>query len=147
MNRAAWADLVRAANSEVAVRPRKRRVNMEHYEQALVIQWCEDQAMRTPELRLIFAIPNQSQGSVMRGKYYKAEGQKSGVPDLFLPVARKQYHGMFIEMKSKSGRILPEQQAWAKALTEQGYYACFAFGANEAIERIMGYMFSGEEVK
>ena len=39
-----------------------------------------------------------------QAKIAKGQGMLSGVPDLFLPVPKNGYHGLFIEMKSEKGR-------------------------------------------
>lgn len=145
MNRAAWTEF--AVHREVPeAKPRKRRSNVEHYEQVAVVGWANSMSGSIPELRLLFAIPNAGgysggfKSNVGRAKKLISEGVKSGVPDLFLPVACGNYHGMFIEMKATNGRIDPVQHEWAKALQQQGFYTCFCFGACEAIERIQQYI-------
>jgi hypothetical protein len=119
---------------------RKTLYPTEHQEQSAVFDWIGTAKNRVPELDLMFAIPNQSQGNVQRGKYYKAEGQKKGVSDLFLPVARRGYHGMFIEMKRMDGKPTPEQEMWKARMSEQGYYAVICWGANQAIQKTSYYV-------
>lgn len=47
------------------------------------------------------------------GGRLRAEGLKSGVPDLCLPSAHGQYHGLYIEMKRTQGsKTTPEQKEW-----------------------------------
>ncbi len=71
----------------------------------------------------------------------KAEGMRSGVPDLFLPVARKGYHGMFIELKRRRGGVVSkDQQQWLDDLREQGYHAIVCRGFDEAKEEIIKYL-------
>ena len=70
---------------------------------------------------------------------------KSGVPDLFLPVARGRYHGLFIEMKAQKGRLSENQANWLKDLRLQGYAAAVCYGAREAIDIITKY-FAQEDI-
>ena len=71
----------------------------------------------------------------------KAEGMRSGVPDLFLPVARKGYHGMFIELKRRRGGVVSkDQQQWIDDLREQGYHAIVCRGFDEAKEQLTEYL-------
>ena len=74
----------------------------EHYEQALVIQFMR---RNYPEV-LIFAIPNGGQRNAATGARLKAEGVVPGVPDLFIPA-----WGLFIEMKTLTGKVSLEQKA------------------------------------
>ena len=67
-------------------------------------------------------------------------GVKAGVPDLFYPVPMHGYHGMFIEMKSGTGRLRPEQKKWLQALTTLGYKCVVARSWTEAKEALEGYL-------
>ena len=112
----------------------------EHHEQVAVMQWAEMQAGKWPELRLLFAIPNGGARSVVTGARMRREGVKRGVPDLLLPIPRRGYYGLFIELKTAKGRIQPEQAAWLQALAGQGYRAEVCRGADEAIATLRNYL-------
>ncbi len=63
----------------------------------------------------------------------------SGVPDLFLPVPRGCFHGLYIEMKSDKGRVT-DNQRWFLSKTEGlGYKTAVCYSAKEAIETIQDY--------
>ena len=55
------------------------------------------------------------------GARLKAMGMQTGFPDLFLAVPRRGMHGLFIEMKSETGRLEPSQREMLALLSEQGY--------------------------
>lgn len=113
----------------------------ESEEQQAVMEWTEAASGRWPELRLIYHIPNESLRSMATGGRLRAEGLKSGVPDLCLPVARAGYHGLYIEMKrTKGGRTSPEQKEWLAALEAEGYQTALCRGADAAIEIITDYL-------
>jgi len=122
------------------LRPRRRPVEREHAEQVALVTWAKFESGRVPELALLFAIPNGGKrGKAIAGKL-RAEGVKAGVPDLCLPVARGQYHGMFIELKAKGGRLAETQRDWLRALSGQNYYACICVGWEEAKKMIETYL-------
>lgn len=113
----------------------------ESEEQKQVIRWAELQSHAMPELRLLHHIPNEAKRSPALAARLKAEGMKSGVPDLFLPVPRGGYHGLFVEMKRRHGGTVSDaQREWLAALTEQGYRATVCKGAVEAIDTIKEYL-------
>lgn len=112
----------------------------EHEEQAALLAWCGYAKATVPELGLLFAIPNGGRRHIKVATDMKAEGVKPGVPDLFLPVARNGYHGLFIELKTTQGRLSAEQKCWLAALTEQGYLAVCCHGWDEARREISGYL-------
>src|SRR5687767_7978133 len=94
----------------------------EHYEQKAVVDWAGAVQGRYPELRWLYAIPNAAKRSVVTASIMKAQGMKSGVPDLCLPVARQGYHGLYIEMKKKkNSSTLDSQKEWLTELNNQGY--------------------------
>lgn len=108
----------------------------ESYEQRQLIQWSK----KDPRLQFLFHIPNESvggQGWLVRNRQM---GVKSGVPDLFYPVPMKGYHGLFIEMKTKTGRLSAAQKRWLNALNQMGYKAVVAHGWEEAKCQITDYL-------
>lgn len=110
-------------------------------EQVALFDWA---AYRT-DLQLMFHIVNEGRRSVQHTQSLIRQGMKPGVPDIFLPVAKGRYHGLFIEMKRKyGGRQTPEQKAWQTALLEQGYAACVCKGFDEAKDTIDWYMRGAE---
>ena len=127
-----------------------RLIPTEHEEQVRVIDWASVKASKWPELRLLHAIPNggsRASAENRRGSRYspeaqrlRSEGVRSGVPDLDLPVARRGYHGLRIEMKTIDGKVSSQQKWWLDELTAQGYLAVVRHGADEAITTIKWYL-------
>lgn len=113
----------------------------EDAEQMALFRWAELQAGRWPELKMLFHIPNGgSRGKAEAGRF-RAMGVKSGVPDLFLPVARGPYHGLFVEMKrTRGGRVSPEQREWIQELIMQGYAVVICHGWEDAAQVIGQYL-------
>lgn len=110
-------------------------------EQATLFKWAELKCGQRPELRLLFHIPNGGSRGKAEAAHFKAEGVKSGVPDIFFPVARGPYHGLFIEMKrQKGGKVSDNQKAWIAALTVQGYLAAVCYGWKDAASLIEDYL-------
>ena len=70
----------------------------------------------------------------------KAMGVKAGVPDLFLPVPRGGFHGLFIELKAPNGVKFGNQDKWLKALSSQGYSVHLCYGWEKASAVILEYL-------
>lgn len=126
---------------------------IEEIEQQKLVQWLRIKKV------LHFAPVNENQGSFTNRAVAirieakaKSMGKSKGVPDLFIPISNKYYHGLFIElkrqiktlkngMKSKSvPETSKEQEEWIQKLKEQGYQAVVCYGASEAIDLIEEYM-------
>ncbi|WP_195948134.1 VRR-NUC domain-containing protein [Paraclostridium bifermentans] len=123
----------------------KMNMNMkrsESSEQILLIQWCDVQSCKYPELKMIFAIPNGGSRHKLEAINLKRSGVKAGVPDLFLPRPNGKYHGLFIEMKYGKNKTTRNQDEWIKNLDKQGYKAVVCFGFEEAKEEILKYIAS-----
>lgn len=106
-------------------------------EQIALFDWA---SYRT-DLQLMFHIPNEGRRSVQHTQSLLRQGMKPGVPDIFLPIAKGRYHGLFIEMKRKfGGRQTPEQKAWQTALLENGYCSCVCRGFEDARDTIDWYL-------
>ena len=112
----------------------------EHQEQAMLIAWARMTETQYPELALLHAIPNGGWRHKATAGKLKAEGLKPGVPDLCLPVARHGYHGLYLEMKSRKGRVRQSQKWWLDRLNEQGYHAVVCKGFASAVDVIVQYL-------
>jgi hypothetical protein len=112
----------------------------EHEHQVALIAWREVLREIYPEVGLLFAIPNGGLRRPRTAGRLKAEGAQDGVPDLLLPVVRGEHHGLFIEMKSPTGRLSPRQHWWAKALTKAGHRVEMARGWPAACALIVAYL-------
>lgn len=113
----------------------------EQVEQINLMRWAEYEKGAHPELKLLMHIPNGGARTKAEAGKFKAMGVKPGVPDLFLPVARGVYHGLWIELKrADGGKTQAAQRGWIAALKEQGYMAGVAHGWVEASETIMKYL-------
>lgn len=118
-----------------------RKLPSEGEEQATLFSWAQMQSRRRPELKLLFHIPNGGSRNKIEAAHLKAQGVKAGVPDLFLPVARGVWYGLFIELKrQKGGRVSDQQRRWIEALERQGYRAEIACGWREAAAIITDYL-------
>lgn len=113
----------------------------EHELQCMVVEECDRRAVLIPEYGLIFAIPNGGARHPAVAAKLKSEGVKAGVPDLFLPVARHGYHGMFIELKIGANKQNEAQVEWFRRLRMEGYRCDLIWdSAAEVIERIEWYL-------
>jgi hypothetical protein len=116
------------------------KVPTEHAQQVAVFVWAALNFPKYPELRMMFAIPNGGERNKIVAANLKAEGVRAGVPDIFLPVPRGKWHGLFIEMKKEGGPTNPRQKEFIKALQMQGYGACVCVGWLAATEALVGYL-------
>jgi hypothetical protein len=67
---------------------------------------------------------------------------RPGFPDLGLPIPRRGFSALFIEMKSLrlGAKSNAEQIAWREWLNANGNHAVECFGAREAIEVLIWYV-------
>ncbi|HXF63049.1 MAG TPA: VRR-NUC domain-containing protein [Caldilineaceae bacterium] len=125
-------------------RPPARSGRSEHDEQAALFAWAAAHEGRYPALRWLFAIPNGGHRHAAVAAKLKAEGVKPGVPDLFLPVPRGGYHGLWIELKVGANQLTPAQQQWIEALARFGYLTVVCYGGAEAIAALEQYLAQDE---
>lgn len=106
------------------------------------------------ELKWLFAIPNGFYGSAAQKGKMKAEGLRSGVADICLPVKgyngsvvpSMYYNGLFLEMKQvkfkthKDGGLSDQQVQFANFVAGQGYKFVIAYSWIEAKNVILQYL-------
>ena len=131
--------------------------NEESRSQKAVIKWFQFacKGFGVPEI-MLFAIPYGVRRSVISGAILKAEGMRVGCPDLFLAVPRGicsqlttssterllsyKTPGLFLEMKTATGRVSPEQEVYHGLLEKHGYRVAVCRSSEEAIQRITNYL-------
>ena len=121
--------------------------------QRQIFLWAQGLQRDYPELKLLNAsangayIPGGKRGSEEESLKFKIIVVlkslgciRVGFPDLNLPVARHGYHGLYIKLKRKGGKLSKEQKWWIEQLTAQGYYAVPAWGFEQAHGIILRYL-------
>lgn len=122
----------------------------EHCEQVALIQWAAWMVFRSgrgevepawADCEWLFSIPNGGDRDKIVAGRMKAEGVKSGVSDLFLPVARGGFHGLWIEMKRFDGGTLSDTQGkFLNFVKTKGYAQSLCYGVEQAISTLKWYM-------
>jgi len=113
----------------------KRLFKTEELEQFVLIDW-----LRLKKI-IHFAIPNGGHRDIHTAVKLKRGGLMAGVPDLCIPLARKPYHGLYIELKRVKGGVVSDvQKWWLAALAYQGYKATVCKGARSAINEVENYL-------
>ena len=113
----------------------------ESKEQCIVFEWANLNIWKYPQLVYLHHIPNGRKRTKVEAAILQREGVKPGVPDLFLPIAKKNYHGLYIEMKRVKGSAVSDlQQKWIDMLRKEGYCVEVCYGASMAIEVIENYL-------
>ena len=105
-------------------------------EQAKVASW-----LRTSHPNVLFTSTTVDHVKPMQAIRRKAAGYRAGWPDMFIAEPRKDFHGLFVEMKKvKGGQVSPEQKEVMLQLGLRNYAAKVCHGADEAIRIIWYYL-------
>lgn len=116
----------------------------ESSQQSALFAWSALPEVRAkyPDLKWMFAIPNG--GLRFNPGKFKAEGVKSGVADIFLPVPKSGWHGLFLEMKKLKGGVLSEDQyKFKQYVLDENYGWTLAKGFEQAKDIIVNYLTNG----
>ena len=92
------------------------------------------------EYPFIFAIPNGGHRTPKAARMMRYEGQKKGTPDVFIPLPRGIYHGMFLEVKTEKGSATKEQKEKVEMYRNQGYYCVIAKGYEACMAHFLAYL-------
>lgn len=120
--------------------------------------WSGGKLVLCAQLNLLFAIPNGGERHKAVAGKMKAEGAKSGVYDLFLPVPRDyverheegvtqgHYNGLFVEMKEpgrrnhKDGGLSDNQIIFRDNMQAQGFAMETCYTWDEAFNVLLKYL-------
>lgn len=114
--------------------------NEEHYLQMAVFAWGQGLSSKHPELLNLFAIPNGGHRHILTALKLKREGVQAGVPDLFLAVPNKKFHGLFIELKVNKNKLSLSQKNWHERLKNTKYYVDTCYDLVSAQKTILDYI-------
>lgn len=108
----------------------------EHDEQAALFQMLSFQ----PDLWVIFAVPNGGLRNKRNAANLKREGVKAGVWDIFVPIPKGNYHGLWVEMKYGKNKLSESQELFGAQMERNGYQTEVAYSAEEAYAKIQSYL-------
>lgn len=113
----------------------------EEDEQIALMQWRDLVLDAEPRLAWLYHIPNGKQRSKAAGGRLRAMGVKPGMPDLFLPVPRRGFHGCYQELKRIGGQTPSgAQQRVIEGLRKLGYYVGVPYGWVAAARELCWYL-------
>ena len=107
----------------------------EHDIQVACINWFRYQYPKY----LIYAIPNGGARNIITAKKLKDEGVTAGVPDLHIPVAKSNYHWLYIEMKSGKNKASEHQITVMEKLKNEGYLCAVCWNLNQFMGVVNDY--------
>ncbi len=116
------------------------KVQHEAIEQTKLFNWIAFARNKYPDLDLLYHIPNGGSRNKIEAANLRRQGVRSGVPDLCLPVARGDYHGLYIELKYGKNKTTENQKEWLHKLANQGYAVKVCYGCDEAIQALEYYI-------
>lgn len=114
----------------------------EHYLQRAFFMWLNEIAANSltyQHTRLLLwtahAIPNGGKRNVAEAGRLVAEGVKSGVPDVFIPIPLHGHSGLYIEFKKAGESPSEEQRVFLNTLSDRGH-RCYVFNCLEEAKRL-----------
>ncbi len=115
-------------------------ISEEHELQKAIIRRAKLNYAQYPELRAMYAIVNAGKRSFKMTAWYKAEGMRTGMPDLCLPISRGGYSALYIENKVGNGKLTNEQIYRIALLGSLGNCVHVCYSADDAWEKIVEYL-------
>ena len=86
---------------------------------------------------------NEGKRSAILGRLLKLIGLRPGLPDYQLPIANKNWKGLWLEMKTKEHDARDNrsnQDEWLARLRKINHYACYAYGWEHAAKIVTDYL-------
>lgn len=98
------------------------------------VAWAQVAHQQYPLLRWLVHVPNGGKRPRGEAGKLRAMGTRKGVPDLLILRPSGRFHGLAVEVKSRTGRLTPEQQAWLETLHADGWLTGIVRSLDEFIE-------------
>lgn len=111
----------------------------EKSEQTLFCRYCDLKGIVCVHIPNGFPIGGVNKFAYMN--MMKAQGFKSGFPDLMVFAKNSKYNMLFLEFKrEKKGVVSQKQKDWIEWLNNNGYFAKVVKGNSEAVEVLEQYL-------
>lgn len=132
------------ARQQMEAAKKTPRKSPEHDIQVEVFRTLAYNEAEHPELKLIHAIPNGGHRNKATAGKLKAEGVRSGVSDVFVPIPSPVtgHTGLYLELKVPGGKPTEAQLEFQQRVREQGFAATVTRSVDETLERLelhLGY--------
>jgi hypothetical protein len=113
-------------------------------ESQIQMSFCDYVAKVRPESRdAIIKIKNEGKLSWQKGKQNKREGLCKGAADIFVAIPTTEHSGLWMEFKTKTGKVSKEQAEFGVAQILRGYGYVVVRSVDEAIEALEDYLRGG----
>ncbi len=126
--------------------PRKKPVDYEGQEQAVLMRWLLGEKMRRTPVGALhdvtFHVPNGGARHAKTAADLKKQGVRSGVSDLVVMDARGGHAGLYLEFKAtppRNAALAESQREWLALAESRGYLAKLALGLEEAKDILRAY--------
>lgn len=114
---------------------------LEETHQKTLFQALELYKSKHPGIKYIYHPANGRFRSIAVAKKLRAEGVKSGVPDVVIPIrGRNGEPGAYLEMKAEGGVVSEAQRDYLEFLKSQGYVTSVAYNWEEGLNFILDYL-------
>lgn len=110
-----------------------------HFE---VGDWVTSNQDQFPALKLIYHCPNGEYRHIRTAVKLKRMLTRRGVPDLFWPLKRGSYPGLYLEIKAPNGKLSRYQLEFKIAVEKEGYLYRVAYSALQAKTILKNYLFN-----
>lgn len=112
----------------------------EHDHQVALFQILELNERKHPDLRWIYAVPNGGKRHPAVARKMKAEGVKSGIADVHVPIPTSCAPGLYIEMKFGKNKLSDSQKDFKKFVLTKGFAYSLAYSVEDALNAIEEYL-------